>query len=852
MERVSVLWPRDSPELLEIAEELRQEGWTVWTLREGDTSQVVSSQVGAAVVDATRTPAKRVLELVQAWQARKALSVHAPMLVLVSDAESGAQWLAQGVDDFSLEPRELLWRLRSRLRSLSQQLDVMKQSRSLSLRAAVELTLGEATRLLDTEQLRLWVGNPAREHLRCFIRTHNTVIEQPSPADDEALALRKPGLQIYTRNTNGRPSSASDAEADSFVEAIQRRLETLGASAALTLRLEHQNQLTGALLAYLPTLPHDEVIESLRSLSTKLAQSLAGASSLEETFLSRYRELLETNRHLRELDHAKEEFLALCAHDLRSPLTALMSQAQLLAQGTRGELPGPALAAVDAVLRQGRKMAELIHSLLGERALSTGTLELHPEEVDLSSVLSEILEEALPAAQQRGVALLSEGLTGGPRVSIDPARLHEAIGNLLSNAIKFTPPGGRVELSLQPNAGEDGSGVQVTVRDTGPGIPPEELPLVFERYRRGRVGKEQGLGMGLGLALAREVVRLHGGVISVQSTLGQGTRFRVWLPKVAHTPQGNQPSHASQAGTGENERSRVLLVEDDEELRGVMAELLRERFEVREATNGEEAVSLARQLRPDVVLMDLFMPRRDGFSALEDLRRDPRTAELPVIFLSGQSDEGMKVRALDRGAADYLVKPVSPRELLARVERAVKLGQQSAQIKVLNQTDALTGLPNYGAFRIRLAEELKRAGRYRTPLSAVMIDLDHLKQLNDAFGHELGNRAIVALAEQVRTQLRTTDFAARFGGDEFVVLLPHTRPDEAAVFAERVRTALTTRQLQSGQQSVQLRASFGVAALPTEGSGSVDEVLRSADEALYRAKRNGRDQVCIEDVASGG
>src|SRR5262249_12910557 len=161
-------------------------------------------------------------------------------------------------------------------------------------------------------------------------------------------------------------------------------------------------------------------------------------------------------------------------------------------------------------------------------------------------------------------------------------------------------------------------------------------------------------------------------------------------------------------------------------------------------------VRMARSERPDVILMDLFMPRLDGFAALEDLRRDPRTLETPVIFLSGSEDEQVKLRVLPPAAAASRARPSPRRGCPPRGEKALESTRQRRAIAQLAQVDALTGLPNFGAFRSRLDEELKRAGRYHTPLAAVMIDLDHLKQINDGFGHDAGNKAIAAMANHIR------------------------------------------------------------------------------------------------------
>jgi len=304
----------------------------------------------------------------------------------------------------------------------------------------------------------------------------------------------------------------------------------------------------------------------------------------------------------------------------------------------------------------------------------------------------------------------------------------------------------------------------------------------------------------------------------------------------------------SLAVAGRRDKPLILVVEDDEDAREVLQELLRDQYEVEAVGDGESAVKRARDLLPDLVLLDLFLPGLDGFGALTGLRRDMKTAEVPVIFLSAQGDAETKSQGLSLGAADYLAKPFSAQELMARVDRTLKLTAQKEHFRALAQTDGLTGLPNFRSFHARLEEEVARADRYAHPLSCAMVDLDGLKSINDRLGHAAGNRAILALADAVREELRDTDFAARYGGDEFVVLLPQTTAAAAGQFAERLRRRLLKVSQEAG---LPVRASIGVAALTPDEVGATDaaeDLLRRADEALYKAKRSGRDRVEVAQL----
>jgi two-component system, cell cycle response regulator len=303
-----------------------------------------------------------------------------------------------------------------------------------------------------------------------------------------------------------------------------------------------------------------------------------------------------------------------------------------------------------------------------------------------------------------------------------------------------------------------------------------------------------------------------------------------------------EQTHAepAQGASGKRIRPLVLVVEDDEDARMVLSELLRPRYDVEGVGDGETALRRAAELNPDLILLDLFLPGMDGFGALTGLRRNSKTADTPVIFLSAQGDAETKSQGLSLGAADYLAKPFSEQELMARVDRTLKLSAQKEHYRALAQTDGLTGLPNFRSFHARLEEEVARANRYGHHLACAMVDLDGLKQINDRLGHAAG--------DAVREELRDTDFAARYGGDEFVVLLPQTSESQGALFAERLRKRLAEVSEQAG---LPVRGSIGVAAVSAEELDSPDaaeDLLRQADEALYRAKRSGRDRVEVAHV----
>ncbi len=321
------------------------------------------------------------------------------------------------------------------------------------------------------------------------------------------------------------------------------------------------------------------------------------------------------------------------------------------------------------------------------------------------------------------------------------------------------------------------------------------------------------------------------------------------------SPLGRLTVQADDRPTGEAAaRSKVLVVDDDDATLEALLSLLGARYDVQGAQDGVEAVERVRAWLPDLVLMDVDMPATDGLAAREELSHDERTASIPVIFVSAPTAD-LPVRCFEAGAADYIPKPIPGPELVARIDRSLRESAERRMLKALAQTDALTGLANYRALTDRLEHEFRRASRYEYPVSVVSIDLDRLKEINDVFGHDTGNRAIVALAQFLADCLRDADFAARFGGDEFVVILPYQAPAEAAVFAERLRQGLRKLRVPGADPrlaDLELTVSIGIAGEWREArKQSADALLQASDLALYEAKHQGRNQVVVYERALG-
>ncbi len=272
-------------------------------------------------------------------------------------------------------------------------------------------------------------------------------------------------------------------------------------------------------------------------------------------------------------------------------------------------------------------------------------------------------------------------------------------------------------------------------------------------------------------------------------------------------------------------------------------------FQVIEAEDGAQALTMALSFEPDVVLLDIEMPVMDGYETVQALKADPRTADIPVVFLTGRVGAEDVVRALKLGGHDYLRKPPEPAELMARVSAALRvkalqdeLRARAVELDVMSRTDHLTGLNN----RRHMEEQLRRmssgAKRHGYPVTVLIVDVDHFKHVNDSLGHHAGDVVLQQVAHRLQGALRTEDILGRWGGEEFLVLLPHTGADAAEVLAERLRLCMSATPISTDSGSVVVTISIGGASAEAEG---IHDLVQLADHGLYAAKANGRDQIKI-------
>jgi len=294
------------------------------------------------------------------------------------------------------------------------------------------------------------------------------------------------------------------------------------------------------------------------------------------------------------------------------------------------------------------------------------------------------------------------------------------------------------------------------------------------------------------------------------------------------------------------EAQKVLIADDDPLNRQVLAELLKPEYTVLLAKNGEQALERATRHAPDLVLLDVMMPDMDGYEVLRRLRADPATAQMAVIFISGLDRPEDEANGLKLGAADYIVKPINATVVMARVALHLQLVRQRRMLERLANIDGLTELANRRRFDELYAQEWQRAERSGAPLSVALLDIDAFKQYNDHYGHPAGDRALRAVARATHASVRRpADLAARYGGEELVLLLPDTDAAQARQVVDGLCAAIAGLRLAHAASGVApvLTVSVGGATLGTHGSETAAELFEAADSQLYRAKQAGRNRV---------
>ncbi|MEG3968514.1 ATP-binding protein [Microcoleus sp. T2B6] len=532
-----------------------------------------------------------------------------------------------------------------------------------------------------------------------------------------------------------------------------------------------------------------------------------------------YEEERKRAEALAELDRAKTTFFSNVSHEFRTPLTLMLAPLEDTIANLDGTIPPQEREQLQLVQRNGMRLLKLVNSLLDFSRIEAGRVQASYEPVDLATYTAELASTFRSLIERAGMSLIVDCPPLPEAIYIDREMWEKIVINLLSNAFKFTLAGTiTVRLQRVENC------VELSVADTGVGIPSEELPHLFERFHR--IKNSQGRsfeGSGIGLSLVQELVKLHGGAIDVSSTFGQGSCFTVTIPTgTAHLPPERIGASRRLASTAlgampymeeaqrwlpegdfrleewsmapstnelvnqpaqskiQNLKSKILLADDNADMRDYIRRLLSGSYIVQTVADGVAALTAIEKNPPDLVLTDVMMPGMDGFELLRSLRSNPATQDIPTILLSARAGEEARIEGLAAGADDYLIKPFSARELLARVEASLKLARLRQEATVRERT--ILGRVTDGFMAMDLDFRITYANQAAQEVSRTSLEAILGKTMWEAFPGTIGNQFEIqyrrASSEQVAVEFE--EYYAPF--DLWVEVHAYPSPTGLSVF----------------------------------------------------------------------
>jgi signal transduction histidine kinase len=559
----------------------------------------------------------------------------------------------------------------------------------------------------------------------------------------------------------------------------------------------------------------EDVTELVRA--SEAGEELRGRTQqMEREVILRSRELAAANRDLREanaklgeLDAAKTAFFSNVSHEFRTPLTLMLGPIED-SLGDSAETLGPRQKArLELVRDNSLRLLKLVNALLDFSRIEAGRMRASYAPLDVASLTSKLAGMFQSACEKAGLRLVVDTPPLSGPLWVDRDMWEKIVPNLVSNAFKFTLAG---EIAVRLR--EEPTEAVLEVSDTGIGIPESERHLIFDRFHRvASATARTHEGTGIGLSLVRDLVELHGGRVTVESTMGRGTTFRIAIPKgyghlpaeaVTHEPVDRAeirdaaahaaeaarwiggpdlppPGSAAERPPAEAPRAAVLVVDDNVDLRTYVSGLLAPFYDVSTAPDGAAALELVRARRPDIVVSDVMMPRLDGVGLLRALRSDPATASLPVILLSARAGEESAIAGLDAGSDDYLAKPFSARELLARVRTHTAL----ARVRHAWALELERANRELDAFSYSVSHDLRAPLRAIEGFSKLLAE-DCAAQLDDDGRSHLAR--VRAAAARMARLIDDLLGLARLGRSDLV-----RRPVNVTACAERVAAELALR-----------------------------------------------------------
>ncbi len=540
--------------------------------------------------------------------------------------------------------------MHEQLRALTQLQGLSRKLNAyLSLDQTLDAVIDAAITICRTERAAISYFDDAGELI--LIRHRGL---SPEYVLNRRLSRREPSLLALIEKS--QPGIVEDVEELAGISPNYDYWKAEGVRSIVTLPLVSEGEVFGVLgTGSREVRRYSEVeVDAMTILATEAGAAITNARLFEQ---------------LKEANRAKDEFLATLSHELRTPLTPILGWMRILKDFKKLD---PLLAqGLEVIERNARQQAMLINDLLDLTRIISGKIELFREASDLAALAKAATEQIRPQAEDRSMKIVTD-LPAEPVIcNVDPLRIQQVVTNLLGNAVKFTPEGGLIEVRLRASAEESGHAA-LEVIDTGIGIDPSFLPHVFERFTQAHDGLDRRFGgLGLGLAIVRSLVEMHGGLITVDSPgIGAGCRFRVTLPLETKRARSSQPERDDASEVPDNLGLRLLVIEDSQDTRNVM-DLILSTYgcEVQTASSAGEGIRLAAQHKPHLIISDIGMPDADGYDLIRRIRETPGLENIPAIALTGYARDEDRELALASGYNAHLAKPADLPRLLSLIQK---------------------------------------------------------------------------------------------------------------------------------------------------------------------------------------
>jgi signal transduction histidine kinase/class 3 adenylate cyclase/CheY-like chemotaxis protein len=545
------------------------------------------------------------------------------------------------------------------------------------------------------------------------------------------------------------------------------------------------------------------------------------AKQLKESFTT----LEKQNEELKHLDQLKDEFLANTSHELRTPLNGIIGIAESLVDGATGTLPTATTANLDLIVSSGRRLSTLINDILDFSKLRHKTLELQLKPVDLRAITYLILALSQPLATQKKLQLINHIAPDLPPVEADENRLQQILYNLIGNAIKFTLSGS-VEVFAEQLENQDI--LAITISDTGIGIPDDKFEQIFESFEQveGSNAREYG-GTGLGLAVTKKLVELHGGTIHVESLVGKGSKFTFTLPISQNKAEVNEAVQAiadltpleleisdnlalqkvenSQEISTTDQPFKVLIVDDEPVNRQVLINNLSlYNYALTEASNGQEALEILEQgFIPDLILLDVMMPKMTGYEVCQHIRDQFPAYELPIVMLTAKNRVNDVLEGFAAGANDYLSKPIQKQEMLARIKTHLYLAKLTLAYGRFVPHNFLKFLDKESILDVKIGDQVQKE------MTVMFSDIRSFTTLSETLSPQETFNFVNAYLSRVSPLIREhKGFIDKYIGDAIMALFPEAAGD--AVQTAMAMQKEVTKYNQYRQQKGEIPISIGI------------------------------------------